>query len=220
LLLLDQLVWCVTLSANVPVRSQIVPHTPALQTAVPPLAGHVRPQVPQLLIVLSAVSQPFCRVVSQSPKPVLQLGTQAELAQLVVPCAFVHAAPHAPQCAVVVASRVSQPVATLLSQFANPLVQLAMPQLLALHCGVPFAVAQTLSQKPQSATVFVVLVSQVTARSPSHSARPVAQGDAWHTPATQICPLVPQARPHEPQRAGSVTILASQPFLGLPSQSE
>jgi hypothetical protein len=53
--------------------------------------------MPQLLIVLRAVSQPLGREVSQSPQPVLQVGTQAEAVQRVVPCALVQPAPHAPQ---------------------------------------------------------------------------------------------------------------------------
>jgi hypothetical protein len=80
-----------------PVRSQTTPHTPALQTAVPPPAGQLRPHMPQLLIVVSAVSQPLGREVSQSPQPVLHVGTQAEAVQRVLPCALVQAAPHAPQ---------------------------------------------------------------------------------------------------------------------------
>jgi hypothetical protein len=41
--------------------------------------------VPQFVAVVSAVSQPLSRLLSQSPKPVLQLGTQADAAQWVVP---------------------------------------------------------------------------------------------------------------------------------------
>ena len=92
---------------------------PELQIGVPPVtAGQTRPHMPQLLVVLSAVSQPFGRLLSQSPKPVLQLGTHADDAQLVVPCAFVHAMPQAPQFAVLVRVFTSQPFGTALSQFA------------------------------------------------------------------------------------------------------
>jgi hypothetical protein len=73
------------LTAKVPLRSQVTPHVPAVQVAVPPPAGQTLPQAPQLLTVLSDVSQPLGRLVSQSPQPAVQLGTQLEAAQLVVP---------------------------------------------------------------------------------------------------------------------------------------
>jgi hypothetical protein len=158
---------------------QVTSQTPALQIGVPPVApGHVRPHVPQLLTVLSAVSQPFGRELSQSPNPVLQLGAQVEPEQLVVPCALVQAAPQAPQCAVVLASGVSQPLLALLSQLPKPPLQLATPQLLPEQRGVPLAVVQVLPQKPQLPSELVRSVSQVTPRSPSHSPRPATQGEA------------------------------------------
>jgi D-alanyl-D-alanine carboxypeptidase len=77
-----------------------------------------------LLIVLSGVSQPFGRELSQSPKPVPQVGTQAEAVQRVVPFALVQGAPHAPQWFVLVASVTSQPLVGLLSQLPKPAWQL------------------------------------------------------------------------------------------------
>jgi hypothetical protein len=156
----------------------VTPHTPALQVAVPPPAGQTLPHTPQLLTVFSAVSQPFGRELSQSPKPVLQLGAQVELEQLVVPCALVHAAPQAPQCAVVEASAVSQPLLALPSQFPKPPLQLATPQLLPEQRGVPFAALHMLPQKPQLPSELVRSVSHVTPRSPSHSPRPATHGEA------------------------------------------
>jgi hypothetical protein len=69
-----------------------------------------------LLTVLSAVSQPFGRLASQSPNPLLQLGEHADPAQLVVPWAFAQAVVHEPQWAVEVASGTSQPLAAVASQ--------------------------------------------------------------------------------------------------------
>jgi hypothetical protein len=120
---------------------------------------------------------------------------------------------------VLVASVTSQPLLALLSQLPKPLRQLLTRHVLLAHSGVAFAVVHTLPQKPQLVSELVMSVSQVTPRSPSHSARPLAQVDAWQLPSTQICPFVPQARVHDPQRIGSLAVLASQPFVGSPSQS-
>jgi hypothetical protein len=68
--------------------------------------------------VFSVVSQPFGRLASQSPNPLLQLGAHADATQLVVPWAFAQAVAHEPQCAVVVASGTSQPLAAVVSQSA------------------------------------------------------------------------------------------------------
>ena len=102
-----------------PARLQVALQIPELQTGVPPVtAGQTRPHMPQLLVVSSAVSQPFGRLLSQSPKPVLQLGTHTEFAQLVVPCPLVQAMPQPPQFAVLVRVLTSQPFGTALSQLA------------------------------------------------------------------------------------------------------
>jgi hypothetical protein len=57
---------------------------------------------------------------------VAQLGAQAELAQLVLPCGFVQAVAHAPQCATLLLNVTSQPLLTVPSQSAKPAVQLAI----------------------------------------------------------------------------------------------
>jgi len=114
-----QLVADVIFSAHVPVRSQDALQIPELQIGVPPVtAGQVLPQLPQFEVELSCVSQPFGRLLSQSPQPVPQLGTHADEVQLVVPCAFVQAVPHAPQLFRLVRRLTSQPLAGALSQFA------------------------------------------------------------------------------------------------------
>ena len=135
---------------------------PELQTAVAPAIefGHTLPQPPQWLTVFSAVSQPLRVLPSQLPQPLLQVGAQFPPLQLVLPCAFVQAMPQPPQCATFEAKVTSQPLATLLSQFAKPELQLATPHALFTHLGVPFAVVHTLLQKPQSFTEFVSGVSQ------------------------------------------------------------
>jgi hypothetical protein len=80
--------------------------------------GQTFPQLPQLVTVLSAVSQPFLGLLSQLPKPLLQVGAQVLLVQLVLPWAFVQAVPQLPQFVTLVAKLISQPLAALASQFA------------------------------------------------------------------------------------------------------
>jgi len=53
--------------------------------------------VPQLDVVVMAVSQPFRAFPSQLPKPALHVGTQAPAVQTVVPFGFVQASPQPPQ---------------------------------------------------------------------------------------------------------------------------
>jgi hypothetical protein len=117
--LLGHVVGDVIFRAHVPVRSHDASQIPELQIGVPPVtAGHTLPHVPQLLAVVSGVSQPFGRLVSQSPQPVLQLGVHNDDAQLVVPCAFVHAVPHIPQLLLSVRRETSQPFVGMVSQLA------------------------------------------------------------------------------------------------------
>jgi hypothetical protein len=59
---------------------------------------------------------------SQLAHPAVQTGAQALLTQLVVPCAFEHAAPQEPQF-VTVLSGASQPLPVVPSQLPNPDVQ-------------------------------------------------------------------------------------------------
>jgi hypothetical protein len=90
---------------------------------------------------------------------------------------------------------------------------------LATQRGEPLAAVHAFMQKPQFASDDVVSVSQVTARSPSHSPRPALQGEAWQAPLTQICPLLPQVFVQPPQCEGSLAVLVSQPLAASPSQS-
>lgn len=97
-------------------------HVPLLQ--VSPLA-QTRPQAPQLLVVLTCVSQPAAEV--QSPKPVLQVPMVHTPLVLHVAAAFgkLHAVPQAPQSLNVVIDR-SQPLPGKPSQSANPALQVVI----------------------------------------------------------------------------------------------
>jgi hypothetical protein len=78
---------------------QLVPHTPAAHVAVPPVgAGHALPQRPQCaMAVLVLASQPLAGLMSQSPKPALQVNPHVPETHEGVALAAVHVRPHAPQ---------------------------------------------------------------------------------------------------------------------------
>jgi hypothetical protein len=88
---------------------------------------HARPHIPQwATFVRVSTSHPLAGLLSQLPKPAVQLATvHVPLAQLSLALGRLHARPHAPQWAAVVARAVSQPLAGLLSQLPKPAVQLA-----------------------------------------------------------------------------------------------
>ncbi len=122
--------------ATLACRVQLLPHTPQLATSVvsvlhtppqsvcpagqaqaPPLQAlpplHALPQVPQLVLVLSAASQPFASTLSQLPQPALQpVRVQLPVEQLAVPFARLQTVPQEPQLASVL-SGVSQPTAVV-----------------------------------------------------------------------------------------------------------
>ena len=99
------------------------------------------------------------------------------------PLAFEHAAPQAPQFAVV-DSVVSHPFDASPSQLSKPLLQ-AIAHAEALHDGVPWLELQACPQAPQLVRLFAVSVSQPLLLFPSQSLNaPVHTG--VHTPATQL----------------------------------
>jgi hypothetical protein len=190
----------------------------AVQVVVPLAFEQARPHPPQFgTEVVVSVSHPLFAFESQLPHPAVQVGVQVPLGHVVVPWAFVHAVPQAPQF-VVVFSEASHPFETCVSQSPKlalqviehaPLVQPAVP-LLLLH---------TLPQAPQFDRLFWVLTSHPFAAAPSQFAKP-----ALHVPRVQL----PDAHdelafarahtaPHEPQ-FDSVVRLVSQPLAELPSQ--
>lgn len=114
---------------------------PFMQVGVPLATVHALPQPPQFVVVVSAASQPFDPMTSQSPKPALQPNPHVELAQN--PIAFAgcaHAVPHIPQLAGSLAN-----VTQLFPHFAEPPRQLRT-QLPPWHTSPD---AQTLLHVPQ-----------------------------------------------------------------------
>jgi hypothetical protein len=128
--------------------------------------------------------------------------------------------PHAPQLFVSLVVLTSQPLAGFPSQSAKPGLQLATVQAELEHPAVPFAIAHTLPQLPQSLGLFCVLISQPSAGLWSQSAYPALQLVIVQLPAVQ--PAVPfasvQTFPQEPQSFTLVPVATSHPSTGSPSQ--
>jgi hypothetical protein len=135
------------------------PQTPPTQFGVPPDAGQTLPQVLQLLTSeFVFVSQPLFGLPSQFLNPAEHVGTQAPPVQAVVPLAFVHWTPQAPQLVTVVIA-VSQPFLALPSQLPKPALHVGT-HAPAVHVVVPFAFVHASPQPPQFGTDVCVLVSQ------------------------------------------------------------
>ena len=94
---------------------------------------------------------------------------------------------------------------------------------LATQLVVPFAFVQAVPQAPQFAVLFVMFVSQPSScLLPLQSAK-LAEHVPVHTPAVQVFVdmFVPgQTMLQPPQLVVLVPVFASQPLMGLPSQSE
>ena len=115
-----------------------------------------------------------------------------------------HARPHIPQCALVLWSGVSHPLAAFMSQSAKPTAQVirhAPP----MHVALALAPAvHAWLQRPQCVPEEVRSVSQPLAAVMSQSPKPVLHAATPHVPlAHEAVPLgAVQTRPHMPQFAG------------------
>jgi hypothetical protein len=143
-----------------PAEQLVYEHFPALHEAPTLLlVSQALPHAPQLLAVLSVLSQPlvFAPEVSQSPKPVLHEYAQTPAVQVAL-LAFVTSQrlPQAPQLSVVVVA-VSQPFASvpLVSQLAKPGLHAEYAHEPALHDAPRlFVVSHELPHAPQFVAVF------------------------------------------------------------------
>jgi hypothetical protein len=118
----------------------------------------------------------------------------------------------------------SQPSANTLLQSANPATQAAMPhvepeQLALATLAVP---VQEWPHAPQLETLFVTLVSQPLAATPSQSAKPKMQAAIVHLAIVQedepVFGRPAQLAPHMPQLFTSDARLVGQPAMGIPEQ--
>jgi hypothetical protein len=202
------------------VAQLVISHVPVAQLSPAFASAHTAPHEPQLVRLLSGVSQPFASTPSQSAKPMLQVPMrQVPVEQSAVAFARMHATPQPPQL-VTVRREVSQPFASTPSQFAKPASQLAMPQTPLPHVAVAFERLQPMPQPPQFVVVRID-VSQPVASRPSQSSKPVTQVPTRHMPLEQSA--IALARTHAvPQLPQSVVVRSevSQPFATLASQSD
>jgi len=190
-----------------------------VQVAVPLVELHATPQPPQLDgLVLTLASHPLVMLLSQLPKPELQVMPHTPVVQLGVPLLFEHAVVQLLQCPGSFSRLTSQPLVASLSQ----LPQLAAHEMLhtpAAQLAVPCDVLQAVEQVPQWTGSVPRSVSQPFATLPSQFANPALQVIV-HVPLVQ--PGVPwfelQAFPQEPQLATLVLVLISQPVSASPSQ--
>jgi len=137
---------------------QVDPQVPALQTAVA-FEGAVQtvPQAPQLFTeLLRFVSQPLPALLSQLPKPALQVIPHTPPLQEAVPLVLLQTVPQAPQLFTELLRFVSQPLPALLSQLPKPALQV-IPHTPLLHEAVPLVPLQTVPQAPQLFTSVNVL---------------------------------------------------------------
>jgi hypothetical protein len=161
------------------------------------LFEHTVPQPPQLFASVTVlISQPSVRLLLlQSAKPALQLPLQSPAAQVRVDMLlFEHALAQVPQLSALVVRLISQPSFTVLLQFAKPVLQAAMSQLLLTQAGVPFGVVQLLPHVPQLETLLARIDSQPSFRAPLQSAAPLLQTRPHRPPAQAGTPLLPAAQ--------------------------
>jgi hypothetical protein len=128
-------------------------HVPPEHTPVALAKLHGLPQRPQWAgLVAKAASQPSTALALQSPKPALQVMPHARLAQVLVALGRAgQAAPHAPQCATLDVTLVSQPFAPLPSQSPKPALQVMPHAPDAQVAAALEGVGHTLPQRPQLA---------------------------------------------------------------------
>ena len=180
---------------------------------------HARPQPPQFnALELVLVSQPFTKLLSQSPIGAVQAMPQVPLLHDGLPPDALHAFAHVPQWVASFLRLTSQPFATLPSQFAKFVAQLIW-HAPAAQDAVPLVVLHATPQPLQFNALVLVLVSQPLAALLSQLQKPATQLIP-QTPRVQVAvPLVvSQALPQALQCAGVASRSTSQPLATLLSQ--
>jgi hypothetical protein len=147
-------------------------HAPAVQGFVPFTAEHTVPHVPQFEAdVFKLASQPFVTLLSQLPNPLLHTMEHVADEHDGVPFVPLHAAPQEPQFVVLVLRFASQPLFGLVSQLANPELQVGT-HAPAVHVVGPLAFVQLVPQVPQLVVLVLVFVSQPFEATPSQLPNP------------------------------------------------
>jgi hypothetical protein len=207
-----------------PLAPHMDEHAPATQPC--PL-GHAVLHWPQWrLLVWRLVSQPFVRLVSQSPKPAAQLHWPER--QSLVRVLFIppegQAAPQAPQFVAEMRRSVSHPFDDMLSQLPKLVLQVVtlqvlLPQVLVATCGRSL---QLLAQAPQLAVSLLRVVSQPSPVLELQSARPEVHMRLAQALATQLALMTPgsvlQLLLQPLQFVADEVMFTSHPVLTLMSQ--
>lgn len=141
---------------------------PPVHEGVPPVVLQALPHVPQLVIVVRSVSQPFDALPSQFPQSGLQVMPQLPEAHVAVPFVVLQALPQALQCRGLVLMLVSQPLLTSTSQSSYPSLHV-MPQAPFVQLAAPWLVLHELVHEPQRVGVLFRSVSQPLLALPSQS---------------------------------------------------
>jgi hypothetical protein len=136
-----------------PALQLLILHWPEMQAGSALGRTHALLQLPQLVVVVMSVSQPLVLLLSQFPKPLLQLPilhcpeTQAGSA-----FARTHVFEQLPQLVVVV-MLVSQPLVLLLSQLSKPLLQVLILHWPPEHTRTASGSEHVVVQLPQLVTL-------------------------------------------------------------------
>jgi hypothetical protein len=153
-----------------------IAHVPLLQVGVASVVTQMFPHLPQLATLLAVLtSHPSLGLLSQSAKPALHVMLHTPLVQAgweFGPEA--HMLPHDPQLRTVVMF-VSHPFIALLSQFAVPGSQAAMPHTPLTQLGIALAAEHWFPQLPHEAGSLEVCVSHPFAGFMSQSLQPAEQ---------------------------------------------
>jgi hypothetical protein len=196
---------------------QAKPQAPPAQVGVA-LGGAAQtlPHEPQLVTSVFRLWQPPAQKVVGGVQTLAQVPPEHA-----VPAG--HTLPQAPQCELLVASVVSQPLPALPSQLPNPASQAPSPQAPPAQAGLPWARGgHALPHVPQWARLVDRLASQPVAASWSQSPKPELQAPSPHTPPPQVA-LALAGRGHAvgqlPQWSTATCRLVSQPVAASPSQS-
>ena len=180
---------------------------------------HVVAHAPQLLVVLSGVSQPFAASLSQLPHPIAQEMAHTPAAQLAVPFVVAQALPHAPQLVTEVVVSVSHPLSVLPSQLPQPALHAATAHVPPEHVPSAFGGAHVAPHPPQFDRE-VSAVSQPFAASLSQLPQPTAHVTTAHVPPAQSPVACAGLHPTpQPPQLEELSRRVSHPVATVPSQS-
>jgi hypothetical protein len=156
---------------------------PAVQDAAALVKAQVRPQVPQLSVVVVLVSQPLEGLMSQLAKPALQVpSAHVPAVQVAVALAKVHARSHMPQLDTVLRVSTSHPLAGLPSQSAKPSLHRVIAQAPIRQSPVALGNTHARPHIPQCVALAETSVSQPSVGSLLQSPNRAVHAATAHRP--------------------------------------